>query len=68
MTIIGSISPCQGVAIFWRMPRSKLAFHADMQRYPDETLSSVAARFQTMFPLDRIVSIRDRTGRFQAFK
>lgn len=57
-----------GLAIFWRRTGWQMAFHADLHLWPGETYRQAAKRFHGLCQGAIIASIRDRTGRFVAFK
>jgi hypothetical protein len=56
-------------AVFWRSADHRQQFHADAAKlFPDEPVRYVAARYRQIFPSDVICSIRDKSGRFVAFR
>lgn len=58
-------------AVYWRKPSwgRKVAFQADIGREgPHDTPQAAARRFKALFPGDIVASVRDGSGRFQAFK
>lgn len=57
-------------AVFWNTGKNDgVQFMADMFKFhPEETARDIAERHARLFPDDRILSVRDGTGRFQPFK
>lgn len=61
-------NPVKPLAIFWSPKGCRQQFHADVWIAPGEAMADVLARYRRMFPGDTIRSVRNATGRFQAFK
>lgn len=51
-------------AVFWRPPRSRCQFHADV---PATSPREAATAFRNLFPGDLVVSVRGADGRFSGF-
>lgn len=56
-------------AIFWTRKGWKRQFHADWgKETPSQSAKEVVQTFRKLFPDDIVMSVRDNSGRFVAFK
>lgn len=56
-------------AVFWSRKGWRMQFHADIAKAIHGTTPQAAAQaFRDMFPKDTVMSVRDTSGRFLAFK